>query len=1057
MALNLVSFPTEVLACITFFLTDLEVLMRLPLCGDSKLTNKLKSGGVTHLFCELSSYPVDVVKFAHSLRLHSLETRHAVHPEQIRDLIHGAPSSIKHLEIYADDVGPLFETSDLDLDCAYSPVRYTSSRPWIVSSTFPQLETLIIDVDNRLKCLDDAVFFASWLRGLPTSLTTFRPSKTLRCGYEFSVWQHLPPNITQAGPLTWSARGAPRRPFESIQQLKITTATSISSFGLLPVSEHDKSDLEPRAAWDSEFEELSISALQNGLSQFPNLTRLSLYESDVFADTLPSTLTSLTWKRSTWRQCNLAGLLARVPPTIVHLKLKGISPLTPISEQSVSTQYPIFTRLKTFHLELTNDYDEDLDPQGEEVLSTLIKHLPIAESISLSFASLGNLLPAHLSLLNGSTLHTLKAPIDAQCFEILDDGHSRLEIALPKLHTLSVNRQLDGPINEEVSFASIPSTVTTLTVAAKWTITTLPLLPPAVKKFTHIPFLTVQSCDALVSLFSDPRPPKTLNDSTTSSSTSSSSSVSSTSLPTSSPSTSDPDAVLSGTEIRSLSLTSNYRLERLDASFMNGRTSNVVLVPDSEKTSPVLLMWRNLLALPPTLTALTTDDIQSDLVERITPINLPFLKTLHLGSGELPPSFDVGGFTALRSLRLFTLLASSTLTCPPNLTELISEKSLLLPPGFLPLPVSITHLESRLGELEPLSAIAPLVNLKTLKSKASGNGYRDVLELLPATMTRLDISGDGLDASKYGHLGARCPSLQWLVVRGALHMPQLAQLHQFLPAEAKMKAMKLDVSDVDIIAHHAGIAQGALVIPPDMPIAEWSLGVLGIAFPRRKTHIWAHRVQMSSKQMSSFFKYISPSMLTVSLDWAKEAIPTHDMPRWVTKLLVDSSTVPFSVEAAAGLPPSLKTLIIDDIEPSAVSSLPDGLTSLTCKLIDPPVPPSTDYVDPNTLPPIPLVNFRWPSSLTHLDLLRSSKRYHPELFTTLPPTLVSLVTLSPLPPTWPLLPASLRYLDIPKATLELFNFLTERKVTLVTNENEANTWLRRHHPLLVSVDHDSTV
>ena len=186
MALFLTSFPIEVLAQITFYLTDVEVLMKLPMCGDSKLTAKLKSGGVTHLNCQLSTFAVGLVKFAQSLRLHSLDISHLVCAEQLRELVYGASSTIKHLDICVDDTDALLSAADFELESEHFVARSTTKRPWIVSSTFPELESLSIDSELG-SVLKDIAFFATWLRGLPPTLTKLQLPRKFNLGNQFSI------------------------------------------------------------------------------------------------------------------------------------------------------------------------------------------------------------------------------------------------------------------------------------------------------------------------------------------------------------------------------------------------------------------------------------------------------------------------------------------------------------------------------------------------------------------------------------------------------------------------------------------------------------------------------------------------------------------------------------------------------------------------------------------------------------------------------------------------------------------------------------------------------
>lgn len=1054
MALTLASFPVEVLAHITGYLTDVEVLIALPLCGNRNLTAKMKTGGVTHLESKLSSLSQGNIDFAYSLRLRSLTISDFSRVEQLRNFVHGAPATITYLKVCMDDVGALFDGDELDLDSAFNRLRHTAKQPWIVSSTFPQLKTFIIEHEGSLQAFYDDIFTVKFLRGLPPSLTHFAPPRNFGNGID--LWKFLPSDLVELGPVRMHPSfTVPDLP--SLRKLDFKLLYSKKDHddkfghaigGWAKRTEAGKEDLKPWPISD-EIQLVLPAQLTHLKAEIPSLYSIESY---------PSTLTSFTVHFTShvpfYATLSDIASLSNSSPLLAHLNVK-IGFL--FGEWKELTSIKPFTYLKSFAIKAIRG-----KPMTSKAMAELLLLLPNVEALTLRLG-LVPLQVSHLALLNGALLHTLKAPIDPSCLaETINTSiktssgkpsaascTTPIALALPKLRTLKLypidlkeednddeyndgiqsgdeddeddeapidhgafsddddedyeprrntrpKKSDEGPeVQKEtiLSFASVPPTVTCLqSKIPSFSTKTLHLLPPSVTSY-RTRSLVVHDDDNWNTLFNDPRVPK-------------------------------PPA--NKGKLHTLVVSDHYRMERLNSKLNGDRKSNVLLVPCDEKAATLKLEWKNVEKFPSSLTSLIIKDgiSFSDrvLLSAISPRSLPHLRTLQLGKNDLPSGMELGGFSMLLSLRLASIDDKITSFCPPNLTELISDGATLLPPNFLPLPRSITLLQCN-GNFQPPTAIGSLFKLKSLKGNKTVGFNLDTLKHLPATLTDLDVLAESLQKDEnVTLLRSLCPSLEKISLEGAMTATALATLQGQFPKVA-ISAHKVDVSDCAVIASLAGSSPKSISIPVGLPLSEWGIARLASAFPKRERWIKMFRNSMTAAQVISFCEFLTPTTPYLNF-YCTEVCPTHVLPRFLTELAV-AGKVSLSHEAASSLPPTLKSLDLAFLDLDFISLLPRGLTQLSIGTLE--------FDSEKTLPSI-----EWPPTVTDICLGQVSTTMRTHVFKSFPESLrfLNINHMLELKATEvTLLPTSLRYIKIPYANDNSFATIRPTELTFLRNKS----------------------
>lgn len=992
MALALAVFPVEVLDRITFFLSDTEVLIRLPMCGNHNLTHKLKAGGVTELYNELSSLCYAHIKFAQSLRLSSLIVRDLMHTDQLRNLVHGCPPTLTYLEICSENMDTIFDDDSFDFDSPYTTERHTARKPWIVSSTFPQLETLIFSPEEEIVTLGDKIFWTKFLHGLPLSLTKFSPSR--KCSADIDLWPHLPGDLVHLGPISiCPSFTVPDLP--SLRSLDIHLCPPRQQPNFFPMDEMevDEDEQSGKKRLPREFDPQLVlpSELTRLTASIKHIGSFSSY---------PATLTSLDLDFS--RQVSLPNVLASLPTTLLHMALT-LYGMDDSSGAKLSSLKP-FTTLKSFSLGASRSRFDV--PSDCGTMAELLLLIPHVEELSLKLDHFGPLKPSHLSLLN-ARIYSLTAPIFPTCFGGAPvttkkaASSTPIALALPKLRKLKLysfdyedaddTGADDGEKMIAPPFANIPLTVTNLRSDIPYFPSdTLHLLPRKVQSLkTHV---VVRYNDNLDSLFNDPRTPK--------------------------------PAGHSG-KLHTLEVSHRYSMERLNPKLNGDRKSNVLLVPCKEKTpSTINLQWDDLERFPSSLTSLIIkDDITFSpviLASAITPQALPHIRVLHLGSNELPKRLDLGPFRLLASLQLASITDAIESACPPHLTELISEDTMELPRRWIPLPRSITHLEGA-SAIVPLSELAKLPKLKILKGKNRFGYGIATTPLFPPGLTHLDLAAYAVGyPENLGALRDRCPSLQHIGINGATDAADLAKVQEHFP-KATLKATMVDVSHCGLIASRAGLQPHSVTMPDGLPLTEWALAKMKSAFPQREALITAYRNSMDWHQLVSFCDFLTPDTKYLEF-FIQGKVPSDLLPRNLTRLNIGTGTS-FTCSSASNLPPTLKIFALHhNIDLPAISLLPRGLEMITLD-------------GPNWNDDEPLPALEWPPSLAVLCLSNVHQPTRSHLFKSLPNSLrlleiASNVTLTELQ----LLPSSLRYFKciFNRNMPDFFRYLKSKQITILT-------------------------
>lgn len=908
MSLSLAALPAEVLAEITSSLSNFNVTFLLPLCGNKLLTSKLRQGGISTVVYPSNQIPYSHTEFLHSCRLLSVTLSNSKAPIPVlKRLILGLPSTLKCLKVNHHNLGGLLVSNDLDLEESPFPVSGTDHRPWIVSKTFPLLETLdTLDSTSYLSHYGDK-FNIDFLAGLPASITHLCiPLVTNRL--KIDLWRFLPPSTTQLNKIINSLPSKYSSPhlMANLRSLEIGTE--------LPSGDVSGEKETLRA------QRLGVVTFPRELVWPPHLTLLSLTtpSQTEFSTipTFPSTLTRLSWSTQLLKFNHPAVLLQAIPASIIHLSISMVQFTTPPPD--TDHVQIVLKALRTCSITFSTT-----NPSSPLHRPYLLRAFHWVEELNFAHRETdAGLSPSELALLNPSTVRSLKACLSKACFNDVDDSFE-LSLKLPNLTSLSLLKP--EPSMFVFTFAAIPRSVTELDLGdCSISTQTMNLLPPGLKLLKGSQ-LMAHGTHNFETLFFEPIAARLA------------------------------EARPSSHHSHWLDLTRfdparHHMLDRYDVGSGSNTSTRFWLRSVDVKQFPwerwrpannanIRINWDRTLALPSTLTSLrlppTLANIQNSI---LTPALLPCVTSLRVDFGL---DIDYGAFEQLTSLHFDTLrkgMTAHTSRCPPNLTSLRCDFELQLPSEFLPLPESLTELIAG-HELSPLSELLKIPNLQSFGCRSAGwtsGASSKLLNSLPTTLRNLEAVYESVGDLNLSTVASRFNQLDTLKIKHPrFSLRLLINIELLFPENTRFIAegtiMNLDA--VDYVLERAGFDKGCIKVDADA-VGFVARG-LTRAFPRW-SGLAVDRTSMLNfptlDSWAAFTHFLAPDLAELDLERTitvfKPGFAAH-LPRNITKLIVEQ-VFPESPQLTVGLPPSLTHLVITAREFTAtdIEAIPRGVTDL---------------------------------------------------------------------------------------------------------------------------------
>lgn len=900
MSLSLATFPAEVLEGITCAVSDLIAIFRLSLCGNKVLNAKLQHGGLSTAVYPWKGLPNSHIKFLHSHRLFSITLTDSKAPvSALKQLIHGLPSTLRCLKVYHSVPSRLFCLEDFDLEESPFLTNGTDLRAWIVSKSFPQLETLHIVTPTS--CLGDKPII-DFLLGLPPSLTDLcAPMITNRVVLD--IWRILPPNITRLGRITTvlPSKFSSPQVMNNLRSLEILTANDAT------FNEVDKNRARrlgcvsalQMLVWPSNLTELRIiSPLFSALENFP-----------VF----PPSLTRLEWTDQGLRLRPLA-FLRLLPSSLTYLNIASVVFNKPTEDEESSV---VFRKLKFCKLRFSSS------SRFLQLRAYLLKAFSDVEYLEFDQSDAEDgLSPAELALLNPSTVRTLKTSLSKACFHEVDDDF-QLSQKLPNLTSLSLMRPDASTF--VFTFEAIPRSVTHLDLGECSVSTqTMQHMPPGLKvlKATR---LIGHGKHNFETLFFEPIPSL---------------------LPEARPST-HPSHYLDLTKFEPLK---HHTLEKYEVGSGSNKSVRFFLRSVEvhqlpfQRQSPapnadIRINWDRTLALPSTLTSLRLSPPLANIRNStLTPELLPNLTKLRL---ELPLSIDFGAFPLLKSLHVDSLRNGPKALfsrCPPCLTSLRSDNELYLAEELLPFPESLTELHAGL-EVSPLSMLSRIPNLKSFGCRSvewTSQEASTIISTIPTSLRHIEATYEGPRQLELTNIGTRFRDLETFTIKHSrISLSLLFSVEKSFPEHTRFIAAGAltDFDAVGLVLDRAGYSKGCIEVASDM-VSFVSIA-LKRAFPRWSGLSVTALPMIMFPALESWIAltpYFSSSITELDLEATFTPLEpgfAPYLPRSITKLIV-AFTSPEVDQLTVGLPPSLAHLVISAkaFTPSNIEALPRGITNL---------------------------------------------------------------------------------------------------------------------------------
>lgn len=961
---SLPGLPIEVLSIITSHFPSLNEALPLFLTGNSALLAKLYAGGFTSILIDDWGVTRGAVKFLTTCRLFSATLVFAEQPsEELQDLFEALPPTLHHLTLTTNDLAPLLTSQELNLNSRPSRLLSSAFRPWQVSQSFPNLESLTLNDKTGESFRDlpfDAQFWHDFIAGLPPSLGCLHMPRVPP-----SCWSALPPHLTSLRRVNGATHSLPPTLLHSLIDLSITIRSPGDTIDELMAS---------------------IKRLGDDIDIIPkNLTRLKLSSHELLQDDaylphqaigtpkfgLPLTLTSLTWSsHSEYTMSPLRTLLAYLPPTIRELELKkftfSIRSLfgSHTSPSSASTSRPthaddntadtincsnytgpVFVHLKkaVFHLcrfrFLSTTPSDSEPPLRVATYSFIFRSMPNLEHLVMEPADKpkdGEQLSYPRLLLNyfilddstpvkawGHNLKTLKAPLDISVLEPSSppthqvDASSLAQLPTTLAHlaphlvkiALTHNRGLTYTLSSERFWSSLPRSLTSLDLGkvVHCTQSVASRMPPSLTEFKGTINLDSDS-ESLHRLFYAPDNHKM-----------------------------DKSEPEEGYELSTAIYRRLVRIKDEDKSEYDDR--HFWLAPSLENTD-IDVWWPNEVDYGANLTSLSvyadfSETFATVFEQEFNPYLYPLLERLKLHF-NFPGKLDLGVLKELRSLEIGDFLCESDSTCPPKLTRLKGGK-LHLPDAFLPLPSTMTELVFT-ESLEPFDKIVEF--LPVLESFGSNfelrEGHSTLKQLYDwalqphPTIKSLWLPNIGKNEKVVSSLSSCFPSLQRIFLTGGLSSDDAFNLIKHLPSpNIVIEGCSIEYfSDLADLATRAGITPGSIRPLRNMSFGHWSYAAMANAAPQMRDLVASIRYRFDSLSWPKFTQFLAPDLQHLCM-MHHETIPS-DFSASLPRKLISLSIVSEGLYDFSDLPQTIRTMSIQKtkITPEMIGALPRELTNL---------------------------------------------------------------------------------------------------------------------------------
>ena len=925
MTLSLADFPSEILAQITSYLSALEIVQTLRYCGNSALDHRMRHGGVTLLDFEvLESQHSSRTVFIQSLQLRSFIVR-KLHcsAKHAKKLLFNLSPNLRHLVLIVADpkiVESLRE--DLDFDDSSNTLCVTASKyqPWIVSESYPHLETLRICQSNN-GLLYDVFFATQFVNGLPSSLTNLEVSMPPSLG----LVRLLPPNLTRLG----LGENVMRLAGSNTVPLTLTIRSHYRGQFAAQAEEHALVDAEKAANQEkSEKEgEKEENSIWRKWTAYPA-------SNDIL---LPLGLLEL----KLWACAGVP--LQRLPPTLTKLDIQGVTGKEVIDPlELLNTLPPTVTCLRALFFV----FKEDLlwlkdSPQPRPALKTLFfeqaRNSMLSHTMMTKMMELApNLETFRLECYSSGGQHQLKiddlkllpnvrvlsACFSPEIFVATKEMPSVLGAYLPYLNDLE-------PQNVDllpVDFATLPPTVTRFHCRGRVEPINLHLVPSSVTDFW--PRYLIDSGPELSPAFFPPTPPPAA-------------------LTSTSPLTiEDGNFSLFDVSQGACIGADHYHFKHyptIDAS--SGQLeSRLMLVEANRYEGGISALYLTPEHLPESVTSLSLTRPHSSFLPHLT-----VLKTSTCIS-----KINLALYPALTDLSVSIFGTGGDFknqSCPPGLIRFSYDSEGEIPDSFLPLSPKLQELRT-FFPLRPLEALNGLSNLKFLDcgSIPPNTPLLTWLHVLPTSVTHIMLPLDRFDPNEderapINILAERFSNLRLLTLTrdAGRHSGHLSSADLSLSAyryimeklphveisNLKLKNFFLQHSPAILLARE-GVALGSLVLPTS-PSGKQKRGVKTAlerwAFEKSKEDYSTKDIPYSLSvdhwnEMAHFFSPNSPLSLGIILENDEQVVI---WPAGLTKLNVQSTKHFTPLLSLLNLPNTILSLSLDNF--TIPDYLPASLTS----------------------------------------------------------------------------------------------------------------------------------
>ena len=970
---SLAHFPREILAKITAHLSDSDIVLRLYGCGDSTLTNKLKTGGVTSFFFQGCVLPQSRIDFIKSLQLESfIVSGRSDHEELGRELAQGLSPSLRHL--YCNNLDPqqvcltlLFEDQVPNFSPLPLPIRLYDSPVWIVRNSYPRLESL-----SYFGSSEEPHLIVEFLAGLPDTLVTL--SSTDVASHFINALSLLPPHLSHL------------RMTSSLDSLDLFSNLA-SLYVFMPEEASRQLHLE-LGHWSNK----TLAPLTARGSQLPaSLTHLNItcdFEEvkNLLCPSPPPKLATLHIGANADPSGDVIDLLFSMVVPMDDLEAQAESPeaFFGIVPPTVTDLVVVpWTSFGSTHLDVMNDYGDNsaskvdraargasklirpfikslrISLQGiknEHTYSDIISMTPNVEVFSLKARRSTLLGFDQIRCFNGALLRDLSAPISSECFKIGSDGTYPLASLLPRLETLFLrDRKLtedgDAKPAEDFDFGGIPPSVTSFYSSMHGhSSRTLHLLPPSVTAFRITSSVNVSiEAENFDQLFRSPPPLASESGQLAASDT---------------------------TARVVLYLSKVSRLYRLG----DGKLvcSHVEL---KDSLGLFFLSWPTKLPFELLLgcseASLNGFKFDSPLPTTL-PANLPSLTKLIIDSDQSPWS-DLKALPALTDLEMKQFVNFADVAAiAPNLTRLSCIGT------DLPMSLPRTLKSLACKHMTPLAlARLDLLEEWTQFDPDSNREFLDWRGAIPTSVTKLQIPWRHLyhDADRCWsreeisiHLVDRLPGLKHLDLGRNIPHTLVEALCDTVPSYVRLEARSFvtdDASNFSLIANRIGLCHGGLELMPYESLLEATTRVGLRAYERLNCQTF--RTDFLP-YWPSLCPYLSANTTLLEVSDFSGLIGDDGLvilPPTVTTLICKHlRQIPAK---PAVLPPQLRKLVIKTtvrtVYPGQTIVLPSGLTHLDVDRLE---------VCDDT--------FVWPSNLTFLRRLVIDEEIN-EVLRALPPSL----------------------------------------------------------------------